>query len=88
MLTMIEPATTAVKQGKLVSILQGLQQQVPELQEGFGRVLLHAAATAMCYSHKQPLRCNEPARGEMVAYVCKRVNWCLHQTPRVHAHDI
>lgn len=42
-----ELTKAAAKQAKLVDILQGLQQQVPELQDDLGRVLLHAAATSM-----------------------------------------
>jgi hypothetical protein len=42
-----ELSKAAAKQAKLVNILQGLQQQVPDLQDDLGRVLLHAAATSM-----------------------------------------
>ena len=42
-----ELSKAAAKQAKLVDILQGLQQQVPQLQDDLGRVLLHAAATSM-----------------------------------------
>lgn len=42
-----ELAKAAAKQAKLVDILHSLQQQVPELQDDLGRVLLHASATSV-----------------------------------------
>jgi hypothetical protein len=40
-----ELAKAAAKQARLIEVLQGLQDQVPELHDELGRVLLHARAT-------------------------------------------
>lgn len=45
-LVLAELTKTSTKHHKLVEVLQGLQQQMPSLQDDLSKVLLHAATTS------------------------------------------